>query len=243
MEAQPKEAIQETTEKLNEVTLDPNQQPKPGDKKEPTEQDAQPQDKKKVNKKELKKQQNKDKEPKQPKAQKKADKNELFAACDLRVGKVLECKILEGFNDVYALKIDLNEGEPRIIGTGLRQYVPAEVIQDSSVIVFSNLKPKKFGNALASQGMIMCASISNEEKKETIELLRPHEDAKPGDKVYLEGTELNKEVCPVLSSGRFSKAIELFASDGECFAMYNGIKMRTETGFIKAPTLKNAHIS
>ena len=37
--------------------------------------------------------------------------------------------------------------------------------------------------------------------------------------------------------------LELFASDGECFAMYNGTKMRTETGFIKAPTLKNAHIS
>ena len=31
---------------------------------------------------------------------------EIFKLCDLRVGYVEECTILEGFNDIYSLLID-----------------------------------------------------------------------------------------------------------------------------------------
>ena len=195
---------------------------------------------KKEKKEETKKEEGKKKEQKKKQG---TDKNELFSLCDLRVGKVIECKILEGFNDVYALKIDLGEPEPRIIGTGLRHYVPQEEIQDSKVIVFSNLKPKRFGTTFTSCGMIMCASIKNGEAKEVIEIIRPNEASKPGDKVYLEGTTLNKEVVPTITGGKFGKAIELFATDAECKCMYNGTHMLTESGNITVKTLKNAHIS
>lgn len=195
---------------------------------------------KKEKKEETKKEEGKKKEQKKKQG---TDKNELFSLCDLRVGKVIECKILEGFNDVYALKIDLGEPEPRIIGTGLRHYVPQEEIQDSKVIVFSNLKPKRFGTTFTSCGMIMCASVKNEETKEVIEIIRPNEASKPGDKVYLEGTTLNKEVVPTITGGKFGKAIELFATDAECKCMYNGTHMLTESGNITVKTLKNAHIS
>ena len=67
--------------------------------------------------------------------------------------------------------------------------------------------------------------------------------AKPGDKVYLEGTTLNKEVVPTITGGKFGKAIELFATDAECKCMYNGSHMLTESGNITVKTLKNAHIS
>lgn len=40
------------------------------------------------------------------KDQKKLDYNNIFKLCDLRVGKVVSIKIMEGFNDIYELDID-----------------------------------------------------------------------------------------------------------------------------------------
>ena len=170
------------------------------------------------------------------------DKNEIFKLCDLRVGKITSIKIMEGFNDIYELDIDLNEGKIRKIGTGLRHYIPMEKIENSKVIVFSNLKPKRFGKNFESNGMIMCAS-QKENDKEVFELIRPNENSNPGDKVYLEGTELDKSVVQQITGGYYKKAIINFKTDDNCICMYNGIKLRTESGFVTVESLKNSDIS
>jgi len=72
-------------------------------------------------------------------------KLKLFSECDLRVGKVIELKYLENSEDIYRLKIDLGEEQPREIGTGLRKYVKEDEILNKNVIVFANLRPKKLG--------------------------------------------------------------------------------------------------
>jgi len=69
----------------------------------------------------------------------------LFAECDLRVGYVIALNYMENSDVIYRLKIDLGEGQPREIGTGLRKYVKEEDILNKKVIVFANLKPKKLG--------------------------------------------------------------------------------------------------
>ena len=115
---------------------------------------------------------------------------EIFKLCDLRVGYVEECTILEGFNDIYSLVIDLGEENKRHIGTGLRNHVPIEKIKNTKIVVFSNLKPKKFGKDFESNGMILTASAKDGDSK-VYELIRPDENAKPGEKVYLDGTELD----------------------------------------------------
>ncbi|MCQ2818558.1 MAG: hypothetical protein MJ252_14915 [archaeon] len=204
---------------------------KPKGEKKPKEEKKEGEEKKENPKKENK-----------PKA-KGTDKNELFKQCDLRVGFVTKAEILEGFNEVYSLLIDLGEGAPRQIMTGLRNYVPLEELQNSKVIVFSNLKPKRFGTEHTSNGMIMCASIKTGDKKECIEIIRPVEKASVGDRVWLEGMELGNEKEETISGGKFQKAIENFATDENCFCMYNGIKMMTKDGNITVKTLKNAHIS
>ena len=178
------------------------------------------------------------------KGQKKGmDAFEMFKLTDLRVGKVVSAKIMEGFNDVYELKIDIGEPEPRNIGTGLRNYVPIEKIQDSKVILFSNLKPKRFGKNFESHGMIMCAGKKDGENKEAFELIRPNENAKVGEKVYIEGTELDNSVVPQITGGYFKKCITHFKTDENCICMYNGKKMITESGEIKVETLANCEIS
>ena len=176
------------------------------------------------------------------KEQKQLDYNNIFKLCDLRVGKVVSTKIMEGFNDIYELEIDLGEDNLRKIASGLRNYVPMEKISNSKVIVFSNLITKKFGNNFESNGIIMTASIKNKEK-EIIELIRPNENSHPGDKVFLEGNELDKSKVKYISGGNFKKAIKLFKTDENCFCTFNEIKIVTESGNIKSETLKNANIS
>ena len=88
------------------------------------------------------------KEEKKYSQKKTMDPKEVFKLCDLRVEYVEECKILEGFNDIYSLIIDLGEPNKRLIRTGLRNHVPIEKIKNTKLVVFCNLKPKKFGTNL-----------------------------------------------------------------------------------------------
>ena len=169
------------------------------------------------------------------------DSKHIFKLSDLRVGYVEECKILEGFNDIYSLVVELGEPNKRIIGTGLRNHVPIEKIKGTKLVVFSNLKPKKFGTNFISNGMILTASLK-EGDKAIYELIRPDENAKPGEKVYLDGNELDPKKEETINQKRFGQIKDNLKTDMDCFCTYDGIKLRTESGYIKAP-LKNAPIS
>jgi tRNA-binding EMAP/Myf-like protein len=98
------------------------------------------------------KQEIKEKPVKQAKPEKQENKKEnkpkeanLFDDVDLRVGKVLNISNMENSEDIYLVKIDLGENEPRDIGTGLRRYVPLDEFVGKNILVFANLKPKKLG--------------------------------------------------------------------------------------------------
>lgn len=235
-------------EKAKEEKHEEKHEEKPKEKKEEKhEVKKEEKHEEKKDKKNKKKEEKKDegegkKEEKKKHEQKKAmEPKEIFKLCDLRVGYVEECTILEGFNDIYSLVIDLGEENKRRIGTGLRNHVPIEKIKNTKIVVFSNLKPKKFGKDFESNGMILTAS-SKEGENKIYELIRPDENAKPGDKVYLDGTELDPKKEATISPKRFGQILDNLKTNEECFCIYDGIKIRTESGFIKAP-LKNAPIS
>ena len=221
------------------------EKPKEKETKEETHKEEKKEEKKE--KKNKKKEEKKDgeepkKEEKKKHEQKKAmEPKEIFKLCDLRVGYVEECTILEGFNDIYSLIIDLGEENKRHIGTGLRNHVPIEKIKNTKIIVFSNLKPKKFGKDFESNGMILTSSLKDGENK-IYELIRPDDKAKPGEKVYLDGTELDPKKEATISPKRFGQILDNLKTNDECFCLYDGTKLRTESGFVTAP-LKNAPIS
>ena len=66
-----------------------------------------------------------------------------------------------------------------MIGSGLNGKIPIEEMLSGYVIVFANLKPRKLVDFM-SNGMVLCASS---EDKSTIELIRPPEGCKVGDRV------------------------------------------------------------
>lgn len=97
---------------------------------------------------------------------------------DLRVGKVLEAKRVEGTNKLILLKISLgNETRNIVAGIG-DQYEPEYLIGKNLVIV-ANLKPKII-RGIESQGMILCAVDENE----NVYPITTMGDAKEGSKVY-----------------------------------------------------------
>ena len=57
-------------------------------------------------------------------------------------------------------------------------------------VVWANLKPRKLAD-LMSEGMVMCA---NSDDKSKIEIMRPPEGAKIGERVILEGNPCGFEL-------------------------------------------------
>lgn len=76
---------------------------------------------------------------------------------DIRVGKIVEVSKHPDAESLYVEKIDLGEGIPRTIVSGLAKWVPIEEMENRFVAVLCNLKPAKM-RGVESQGMVLCAS-------------------------------------------------------------------------------------
>jgi len=95
-------------------------------------------------KKEAPKQEKKPKKEKKPKQQKPVvPEMPLFYQLDIVVGKILECEKHPDAESLYVEKIDLGEGEPRTIVSGLVNYIPVDQMIGSYCFVVKNLKPAK----------------------------------------------------------------------------------------------------
>jgi methionyl-tRNA synthetase len=103
-----------------------------------------------------------------------------FAKVDLRIGKVLDCKFVEGSDKLLQVTVDLGF-ETRNIFSGIRQaYQEPEKLIGRKVVVVANLAPRKmrFG---VSAGMIVCAS--GLEDGGGLFLLDVDEGAEPGMRI------------------------------------------------------------
>lgn len=100
---------------------------------------------------------------------------------DLRIGKIVEVDKHPDADALYLEKIDCGDSTgPRTVISGLVNHVPIEEMRDRTVVVLCNLKPAKMRGIL-SEAMVMCASTP-----EKVELIKPPEGAKPGDRVTFE---------------------------------------------------------
>lgn len=83
---------------------------------------------------------------------------EYFSRLDIRVGKVLEARRIEGSKKLLLLRVDLGAGDVRQIVAGIAEtYSPEELI-GRKVVVLANIEPRKiFG--YESQGMLLAADV------------------------------------------------------------------------------------
>ena len=69
-------------------------------------------------------------------------------------------------------------------------------------VVFYNLTPRKLVDDFESNGMVLFAG--NEDHSQ-LELIRPHPDSKPGDRIFLTGGKLTEKPADRLSGSKYGK--------------------------------------
>ncbi|WP_297066955.1 methionine--tRNA ligase [uncultured Duncaniella sp.] len=102
---------------------------------------------------------------------------DTFAACDLRVGTVVECEKVPKADKLLRFLID--DGlEKRTIVSGIAKYYKPEDLVGKQVCFIANLAPRKL-KGIVSEGMILSAENSDG----SIVLLSPSATVAPGAKI------------------------------------------------------------
>lgn len=157
---------------------------------------------------------------------------------DIRVGLITKVGPHPNADSLYLEEIDLGEGQPRQVVSGLRKFVPEEKMQNRRVVVVCNLKPAKMRDIM-SYGMVLCASNADHT---TVDPINPPEGAALGERITFE--EYNGE--PEAQINPKKKIFEKIApdlvvsADGVC--TYKGVAFSTSAGPVTA-TLPGAHIA
>lgn len=150
---------------------------------------------------------------------------------EMRVGRIVSVEPHPDADSLYVERIDVGEGEPRTIVSGLVPYVAAEELEGRRVVVLCNLKPRAM-RGVVSQGMLMCASSGDHEK---VDPLLPHADARIGELVTFEGHRSDPIAPGNRASKAFDRVADEMATDGEGVARYKEVPFMTKTGPCVSP--------
>lgn len=102
-----------------------------------------------------------------------------FAKIDLRIAKIIDCRVVDGSKKLLQLTLDVGEAQPRNVFSGIRQaYTPEQLIGQYTVMV-ANLAPRKMKFGI-SEGMVLAASPA---QGDGIYLLQPHQGAQVGMRI------------------------------------------------------------
>jgi methionyl-tRNA synthetase len=80
--------------------------------------------------------------------------DQIPAAVDFRVAKILSVENHPDAESLFVLKVDAGESEPRTVCAGLRKSYTASDLFGKSVLLFANLKPAPL-RGIMSQGMLL----------------------------------------------------------------------------------------
>ena len=104
---------------------------------------------------------------------------EDFARIDLRIAKIVHCRLVEGADNLLELSVDVGEGRLRTVFAGIRKAYKPEDLEGKLTAFVANLAPRKmkFG---VSEGMILAAS---DPADSGIYILQPWPGAEPGMRI------------------------------------------------------------
>ena len=81
---------------------------------------------------------------------------EQFAAIDLRCGLIVNAEAVEGASKLLKLTVDLGEGHPRTIASGIAESFALTALVGKRVVVVANLEPRKI-RGIESRGMLLAS--------------------------------------------------------------------------------------
>ena len=144
----------------------------------------------------------------------------------LRVGAVTKAWKHPGADALYCEEIDLGEGAPRQVVSGLVKHVPLEAFQGASVVCVTNIKPVAMRGE-TSHAMVLAATGADGR----VELVRPPPGAAPGAVVSVAGFAAADPAAPPPEEVDLKKspvwpavAAEL-GTDADRVACYRGVPL------------------
>eukprot|EP00873_Tetraselmis_striata_P020356 jgi/Tetstr1/440620/TSEL_028930.t1 len=157
---------------------------------------------------------------------------------DLRVGRILKASKHPEADSLYVEEIDVGEGAPRTVISGLVKFIPEAEMQGRRVVVLANLKPVNM-RGIKSHAMVMCASSAD---GATVELVTPPEGAAIGERVTVEGFPgaADEQLNP--KKKVFEAVAPDLASDDACVATYKGVPFMTSAGPCTVQSVKGGAI-
>nr|XP_022290160.1 tyrosine--tRNA ligase, cytoplasmic-like [Crassostrea virginica]XP_022290161.1 tyrosine--tRNA ligase, cytoplasmic-like [Crassostrea virginica] len=154
---------------------------------------------------------------------------------DLRVGKILEVKKHPDAESLYVETVDVGEGTPRTVVSGLAGLYPMEKLQDRLGVFLCNLKAVKM-RGVESQAMLMCASV---DEPRAVEPLDPPQDSCPGERVMFEGHEEGTPEEELKPKKKIWEKLQVdLRVNGDSIAEWQGSVMKTKLGNVTASSLK-----
>ena len=184
-----------------------------------------------------------------------ADEQPLFSQLELRVGQITKVWEHSTADRLWCEEVDIGEGEPRQIASGLRQVYTQQQMVGQRLVVVANLKPRTL-MGFRSHGMVLCAVARPAEADappSAIEFVVPPDGAQLGERVFVK-TAVNDEAAPGEMAAAVSPAqvkkrklweqiqpLLTVCADGT--ARFDGVAMECSTGALTAPTVRNGQIS
>jgi len=100
-----------------------------------------------------------------------------FKKLDLRLGRVIEARRVEGTDKLLSLKVDLGGGDERPMVAGIAERYDPEALVGKTIVVVANLEPAKI-RGVESRAMLLAATGDD-----SIAVVVPDKDLPPGTKV------------------------------------------------------------
>ena len=164
-----------------------------------------------------------------------------FKRLEIRVGKIEEVWEHPHSEKFYCESVNIGYEKRQII-SGFRRYIPIEDMK-GKVLVAANLKPRRVVG-IKNDGVIFAVQQrSRDNAPKALRLVKAEGKQKLGERVYLDGHQVPDEKLEWTPNSLMGKLVKHLRTDGEGFACFKNIRMRTKSGFLKATEINWGIIS
>lgn len=122
---------------------------------------------------------------------------------ELRVAKIIKVEKNSASDKLYVETLDDGSGAPRVIQSGLREYMTSDELFGKNIILVSNLESRRL-RGIESRGMLLAVDYKDEDGSDKVEVLEAPW-AKPGDAVVIEGAAGAPEKKKEITAEEFSR--------------------------------------
>ncbi|MBP5443886.1 MAG: methionine--tRNA ligase [Treponema sp.] len=122
---------------------------------------------------------------------------------ELKVAKIIKVENNPEGEKLYVETLDDGSGTPRIIQSGLREFLKPEDLLGKHIILASNLAPRAM-RGIESHGMLLAADYKDKDGKDAVEVLEAPW-AEPGTQVVLEGADPSVQKPAEITADEFFK--------------------------------------